>query len=126
MDLTKSLSTGNEAVVAKEQHDPVPLHGSGVAAGGFPVDFEAFKLKDGKWKPLKKEVFLGMITNHIILQPLVLKTNGVYYCGSDPVWNTLVEKGDARRWLHDLIIDCMLNDYPRNWLHLPLKELLAI
>ena len=126
MDLTKSITTGNEAVVAKEQHDPVPLHGSGVAAGGFPVDFEVFVLNnEGRWRGFSKDVFLGMVTKYVIYAPFVVRSNGLYYCGNDSTYKMLVEKGGARRWLHDLIIDSM-KDVPKNWLNRPIKELVAI
>lgn len=127
MDLTKSrTSTEPEAVVAKEQHDPLPLQGSGVAAGGFPVEFETFSLNDqGKWRKMSNEAFLNMTASYAIFSPLVVKSNGLYYCGSESVYKALEDKGEARRWLHDLLLDHM-KDIPNNWLQKRMRELVAI
>lgn len=127
MDLTKSIiPTEPEAVVAKEQHDPLPLQGSGVAAGGFPVEFETFILTDaGKWRKFSNDVLLGMRVKYVILSTMVIKSGDKYYCGGNSAWKKLEEKGDKRAWIHDLLID-MMTDVPSGWLNMPIRELIAI
>jgi len=126
MDLTKTKTTGNGVSVAVHQHDPAPLRGSSVAASGFPVSFEVFKLqKNGKWGKFDRNIFLDMKAKSIVFSSFAVKAADTYYCGSDTIYKKLVDKGENRGWMHDLIIDNIKN-FDEGWLTKSIRELIAI